>query len=181
MLERIIRTSSKPGDIILDPFSGCGTAIVVAHRLGRRWVGVDVSPTACKLIKKRRNPLQQKMEMHGLHLTLEQLKLHHFEFQNWVFDALHGRVYPKVGDYGIDCWTELNVPTQVKQFYGVGRPAVDNMETAIERFYGFTKETRGVLVGFSFSKDAVEEAARARLKKGMDIKLLTVKEIIDMT
>lgn len=53
LLERIINTSSNPTDMVLDPFCGCGTAIAVAHKLGRRWVGIDVSPTACKLMAKR--------------------------------------------------------------------------------------------------------------------------------
>ena len=46
LLERIINTSSHPMDIVLDPFCGCGTATAVAHKLGRRWIGIDVSPTA---------------------------------------------------------------------------------------------------------------------------------------
>ena len=46
LLERIINTSSNPMDIVLDPFCGCGTATAVAHKLKRRWIGVDISPTA---------------------------------------------------------------------------------------------------------------------------------------
>ena len=43
LLERIISVSSNPGDIVLDPFCGCGTATVAAHRLGRQWIGIDVT------------------------------------------------------------------------------------------------------------------------------------------
>jgi len=39
-------------EIVLDPLCGCGTAIAVPHKLGRRWIGIDVSPTACKLWKR---------------------------------------------------------------------------------------------------------------------------------
>jgi len=53
LLTRIIETSSNPTDIVLDPMVGGGTTVVVAHRLGRRWIGIDVSPTACKLTIKR--------------------------------------------------------------------------------------------------------------------------------
>jgi DNA modification methylase len=53
LLERIIRTSSSEGDTILDPFCGCGTAIAVAQRLGRCWVGIDITHLAITLIKHR--------------------------------------------------------------------------------------------------------------------------------
>jgi len=53
LLERIIKASSKEGDIILDPFCGCGTAIAVAHRLNRRWIGIDITHLAVGLIKHR--------------------------------------------------------------------------------------------------------------------------------
>ncbi len=53
LLDRIIRTSSNGGDIILDPFCGCGTTIAVAQRLGRNWIGIDVTHLAISLIKSR--------------------------------------------------------------------------------------------------------------------------------
>ena len=53
LLERIIRASSNEGDIVLDPFCGCGTAISVAQRLNRRWIGIDITHLAIGLIKKR--------------------------------------------------------------------------------------------------------------------------------
>jgi site-specific DNA-methyltransferase (adenine-specific) len=53
LLERIIRASSNEGDTVLDPFCGCGTALVVAQRLNRRWVGIDLSPLAVTLTRDR--------------------------------------------------------------------------------------------------------------------------------
>ena len=53
LLERIIQASSNPGDVVLDPFCGCATACVAADRLGRRWVGVDLSPKAIELVTQR--------------------------------------------------------------------------------------------------------------------------------
>ena len=53
LLERIIKTSSNEGDVVLDPFCGCGTAISVAQRLNRRWIGIDITHLAIGLIKKR--------------------------------------------------------------------------------------------------------------------------------
>ena len=58
LLERIIRASSNEGDTVMDPFCGCATACVSADRLGRRWVGIDISPKAVELVNMR---LQQAM------------------------------------------------------------------------------------------------------------------------
>ena len=53
LLERIIKASSNEGDVVLDPFCGCGTAIATAERLNRRWIGIDVTHLAITLIRHR--------------------------------------------------------------------------------------------------------------------------------
>ncbi len=53
LLERIIQASSDPGDIVLDPFCGCGTTIDAAQKLGRKWIGIDITSIAINLIKTR--------------------------------------------------------------------------------------------------------------------------------
>lgn len=53
LLERIIRASSNEDDVVLDPFCGCGTTIAVAERLGRRWIGIDITHLAITLMKNR--------------------------------------------------------------------------------------------------------------------------------
>ena len=53
LLERIIASSTNPGDVVLDPFCGCGTAVDAAQRLGRQWIGIDVTHLAINLIKHR--------------------------------------------------------------------------------------------------------------------------------
>ncbi|MGD0266195.1 MAG: DNA methyltransferase [Candidatus Methylomirabilota bacterium] len=53
LLERIIKASSNEGDVVLDPFCGCGTAIAVAQRLGRCWIGIDITHLAITLIRHR--------------------------------------------------------------------------------------------------------------------------------
>lgn len=53
LLERIIQASSNEGDLVLDPFCGCGTAVVVAERLKRRWSGIDITHLAITLIRHR--------------------------------------------------------------------------------------------------------------------------------
>lgn len=53
LLERIIKLSSKPGDVVLDPFCGCGTAIEAAETLGRRWTGIDITALAIDVVERR--------------------------------------------------------------------------------------------------------------------------------
>ena len=53
LLERIIQASSNPGDVVLDPFCGCATTCIAAEKLGRVWIGIDISSKAAELIKDR--------------------------------------------------------------------------------------------------------------------------------
>jgi len=53
LLERIIKASSNEGDLVLDPFCGCATTCIAAEKLGRRWIGIDISPKAVDLVKIR--------------------------------------------------------------------------------------------------------------------------------
>lgn len=53
LLERIISASSNPGDLVLDPFCGCGTTIAAAHALGRPWIGIDITQAAIRTIRER--------------------------------------------------------------------------------------------------------------------------------
>ena len=53
LLERIISASSNAGDVVLDPFCGCGTAMAAAERLGRRWIGIDITHLAISIIRRR--------------------------------------------------------------------------------------------------------------------------------
>ncbi len=55
LLERIINASSNEGDIVLDPFCGCGTTLVAAEKLGRKWIGIDISEDAIEITEKRLN------------------------------------------------------------------------------------------------------------------------------
>jgi DNA modification methylase len=179
LLERIIRASSNEGDVVLDPMCGCGTAVAVAHRLNRKWVGIDVSPSACKLMVKRLHRAGvaiSQSEILGMPKTDTELrKLQPFEFQNWVLQRLMGRVSArKVGDMGIDGYLFDGSPVQVKQSEDVGRNVVDNFETAIRR----SKKTKGMIVAISFGKGAHEEVARAKNQDGVEITLRTLSELI---
>jgi len=176
LLDRIINASSNPMDIVLDPFCGCGTAIVVAHKLGRQWIGIDVSPTACNLMENRMRRLHVSPNIMGMPFSEDDLrKLPPFEFQNWVVQRLFGRVSArKSSDMGIDGFTFEGVPIQVKQSDDIGRNVIDNFETAIRR----RKQTKGIIVAFSFGRGSFEEIARAQLHDNIEIQALTVKELL---
>jgi len=180
LLERIIKTSSNKNDLVLDPFCGCGTTIAVAQRLQRKWIGIDVSPSACKLMKNRVEKNGARgVEIIGLPVNIAELKaLPAFEFQNWCVGALGGTINPKkVGDMGIDGFTFFNrYPIQVKQSENIGRNVVDNFETALQR----DKKDRGYIIALSFGKGAYEEVARVK-KEGLFIELLTVDKLLGYT
>ena len=179
LLERIIKASSNKGDLVLDAFAGCGTALAVAQKLGRRWIGIDISPTAIKLMEKRMEKLGAlDITVTGLPQSIKHLKeLDPFEFQNWVINemgAYHNK--KKTGDMGIDGYVPKTLfrdsaVIQVKQSEKVGRNVVDNFETAMQR----ANEKKGFIVAFSFTKGAYEEVARIRNK--LNIKLVTVRQL----
>ena len=112
LLERIIAASSNPGDVVLDPFCGCGTAVDAAQKLGRQWIGIDVTHLAIGLIEKRMR------EGYGDDLPFETIGSPKdlasaqrlavddpHQFQHWITLKLGG--YPwmggkKGGDKGVD-------------------------------------------------------------------------------
>ncbi|MFN2468810.1 MAG: DNA methyltransferase [Gaiellaceae bacterium] len=178
VLERIIRASSKQGEVVLDPFAGCGTSIAVAERLKRQWIGIDISPTAVGLMKWRMGKLGADAKVVGMPVSVGQLKeLKHFEFQNWVIQRFNGtHSTKKSGDMGIDGYSFLeHLPIQVKQSERVGREIVDKFEAALDR----EGKDKGYIVAFSFTKGAFEEAARVKATKGWTIQLIQVAELLE--
>lgn len=178
LLKPLILVSSNKNEVVLDPFCGCGTTLAVAQQLGRKWIGIDVSPLACNLMKERLNKLGvANVRIIGAPKTIEELKiLEPFQFQNWVIDRIGGHSSTKKSsDMGIDGYTFMaREPIQIKQSEGVGRNIVDNFETAIRRQH----KKIGYIIAFSFARGAYEEAARAKLEKdSIDIKLVRVDEI----
>lgn len=179
LLMRLVRASSNKGDVVLDPFCGCGTAVSVAQQLQRRWIGIDISPTAVNIMKARLSRITdvQHIKILGLPDSEESLRqLKPFEFQNWVVQKFHGVHSPrKSGDMGIDGYSfMLNNPIQVKRSESVGRNVVDNFETALRR----AGHDVGYVVAFSFTRGAREEAARARWSDRLEVRLITVRELL---
>jgi adenine specific DNA methylase Mod len=176
LLERIIEMSSNPKDIVLDPMCGCGTAIAAAHKLKRQWIGIDVSPTACKLMARRMNGIDAIPEVIGLPKSIEEIKsMQPFEFQNWVMEMLTAHPSKvKVGDMGIDGRLIDGTPIQVKHSEHVGRNVIDNFETAIKR----ENKKKGIVVALSFGKGSFEEVARIKNQEGIEIELKTVEDLV---
>jgi len=182
LLLRIINASSTDSDIVLDPFCGCGTTLAASQKLRRKWIGIDVSPTACKLMQKRLRK-DFGIEAHLIRGKVDLAyvrKLQPFDFQNWiVVDKFLGSVSrTKSGDYGIDGYTPQltgGYPIQVKQSESIGRPVVQQFESAMRK----ANKKEGYIVAFSFSKLAVEEVARAKNQDGINIVLRTVQELLD--
>jgi site-specific DNA-methyltransferase (adenine-specific) len=112
LLDRIIEASSNRGDMILDPFCGCGTAIASAQRLGRKWIGIDITCLAIGLIEKRLKDTFGKdcaFEVHGTPKDLESARdlanRDKYQFQWWavtLVDAQPFRGKKKGADTGID-------------------------------------------------------------------------------
>jgi hypothetical protein len=200
--KRIIEASSNKGDVVLDAFCGCGTTLVAAQKLKRNWVGIDISPTACRVMQQRllnefRLKEGEDFFVSDLPKTEEELmKLPHFEFQNWAVIALGGvKNKTQVGDMGIDGkifpagatpekrgkttghldFMDDWYPVQVKQKDKAGRPDIDSFEAMMTR----NDRKKGFFVSFDYSSDAMTEIGAFFRKSGRVIIPLTVREILD--
>jgi site-specific DNA-methyltransferase (adenine-specific) len=111
LLERIISASSNEGDLVLDPFCGCGTAVHAAQKLKREWVGIDITHLAISLIEKRLNDAFPgiKYEVHGTPKDLEGARAlatqDKYQFQWWAVSLVNAVPFggkKKGADSGID-------------------------------------------------------------------------------
>jgi adenine specific DNA methylase Mod len=111
LLERVIAASSNEGDVILDPFCGCGTAVHAAQKLGRQWIGIDVTHLAISLIEKRLKDAFPgiEFEVHGTPKDLasaeDLAQRDKYQFQWWavsMVDALPFGGKKKGADGGVD-------------------------------------------------------------------------------
>ena len=113
LLERIIRSSTNEGDVVFDPFCGCATTLEAAHRLGRRWIGIDIAIHAIKRVAKMR--LQDRLrlvegtdfEIAGVPQNIEGARdlwtRDKYHFQKWAVEEVDGFVTTRrTGDGGID-------------------------------------------------------------------------------
>ena len=206
LLERIINSSSKPNDIVLDAFCGCGTALVAAENLGRQWIGIDVSPTACRVMAKRSRDVCKIKEdeklwkigrgfiVRDLPWSEEKLRaIPPFEFENWAVIALGGMPNKaQVGDMGID-GRIFPVSSPPKKDAG----GLDFMDAwfpiqvkqkdkagrpdidSFEAMMIRENRQKGFFVSFDFTSDALQEINSFFVKQHKVIIPLTVREILD--
>jgi site-specific DNA-methyltransferase (adenine-specific) len=113
LLDRIITSSSNPGDIVLDPFCGCGTAVAAAHKLGRRWLGIDITHLSIALQKYRMeqmfpgikfNVIGEPEDIGAAHQLAQDDR---YQFQWWALSLIRarplgGEVGSKTGKKGAD-------------------------------------------------------------------------------
>lgn len=111
LLERIIAASSNPGDVVLDPFCGCGTAVDAAQKLGREWIGIDITHIAIGMIEDRMRSGYPGIEFETIGVPKDvdsAIRLANddkHQFQQWA--CWHVGGYPrekKGGDKGVDGW-----------------------------------------------------------------------------
>jgi len=113
LLERIIEASSNKGDIVLDPFCGCGTTVHAAQKLGRQWIGIDVTYLAINLIKRRLKDAfgdDVEFEERGQPTDFGSAKalaeLDKWQFQQWALSLIDARPRTegdgKGADRGVD-------------------------------------------------------------------------------
>lgn len=112
LLERIIRLTTEPGAVVLDPFCGCGTTVDAAQKLGRAWVGIDITYISIDLIIKRLQAtfgqsVMDDVEVDGIPYDMQSaqrlFEKSPFDFERWAVSMLHAQPNEKqVGDKGID-------------------------------------------------------------------------------
>ena len=126
LLERIIRASSKEGDVVLDAFCGCGTTVAVAQKFNRKWIGIDITYQSISLILKRLaetygNGIIDNIEINGVPADIESAKALankkddrlRKEFEKWAiltYSKNRAMINEKKGkDYGIDGRTRIQI------------------------------------------------------------------------
>ena len=200
LLERIIQTSSSPGDVVLDPFCGCGTTVVAAEKLSRRWIGIDVAWLAIALIKRRlvdsfpENPVP---EVHGEPTALPEARAlaaqDKFQFQYWVVEKIlsHPVEHKKGADRGIDGkFTFFEGPQEPREVI-LSVKGGENVTSQAVRDLAWTRDREGAAIGVLVSlneptSEMVKEAttsgfyeSKAWGKKYPRLQLLTVKDLLD--
>lgn len=104
LLERIIEASSKPGDVVLDSFCGCGTTVAAAQKLGRRWIGIDITYLSISLQRSRLKDMFPDLtyqvigEPKSLYEAQQLALQDRFQFQYWALTLITAR--PHGGDAG---------------------------------------------------------------------------------
>ena len=199
LLERIIQASSNEGDIVLDPFCGCGTAVHAAQKLKRKWIGIDITHLAISLIEKRMKDAFPgiSFEVHGVPKDFEGAvdlaRRDKYQFQWWACSLVNAQPYQgkkKGADSGIDGlifpMEDPDAPPQkiivsVKGGDHVGSAMIRDLKGVVER----EKAIIGLFVTLTEpTRDMLKEASSAGFhevgeKQFPKIQLLTIKGLLE--
>lgn len=199
LLERILAASSNEGDVVLDPFCGCGTTVHAAEKLKRRWIGIDVTHLAVGLIRRRLIDAfpMASFEVHGVPKDLEGArelaKADKHQFQLWALSMIEAQPYKggrKGADGGVDgyIWfkpdgkTAEKAVVSVKGGGNVSVPMIRDLIATIER----EKAKIGIFLTLEEpTKPMKTEAAAAGLwesplhGKFARIQILTIADLFD--
>jgi site-specific DNA-methyltransferase (adenine-specific) len=203
LLERIIAASSNEGDIVLDPFCGCGTALVASQKLGRRWVGIDVTYLAIAVMKARLHDsfgieapiIGAPTEVDGARALAEQSLNGRYQFQQWALTLIDAAPagpgsIKKGADSGVDgrlTFSDVNgqvgtVIVSVKSG-GVGSAMVSELAGVVQ--------AQGAALGIFITLEEPTKPMRLEAAKAGEfyshvskrsypkIQILTVKELLD--
>jgi DNA modification methylase len=177
LLERIIATSSNEGDLILDPFCGCGTAIHAAEKMGRRWIGIDVTYLAIQVIQDRFKTWlpNARYEVDGIprdeHSGRKLASLDPYQFQLWAVGRVGGQPRGKGADRGID--GEIIFMRSARD-YGraiISVKAGKNINPDMVRALKGTVEREGAQMGVFVCLDAPSKEIRTEAATGGNIEL----------
>jgi hypothetical protein len=111
LLDRIVRTSSPEGGVVLDPFCGCGTAVDAAQQLDRQWFGIDIAYIAVDLIRNRLigrygTDILSTFHIDGIPSDIEGAnalaEANKIDFERWAVSLVRGQPTKASGDEGID-------------------------------------------------------------------------------
>jgi site-specific DNA-methyltransferase (adenine-specific) len=198
LLERIIAASSNEGDVVLDPFCGCGTAVHAAEKLNRQWIGIDITHLAIGLIERRLKDAfpRIRFEVHGTPKDFagaeDLARRDKFQFQWWAVTLINAVPYggkKKGADTGIDGYyyckpdgkaTEAGI-VSVKGGETVHRNAVGELRGVMER----ENAPLGVLITLREpTRPMIAEAAAARyfdtpFGRFPRIQIATVADLLD--
>jgi site-specific DNA-methyltransferase (adenine-specific) len=150
LLERILSASSNPGDVVLDPFCGCGTTVHAAQKLGRQWIGIDITHLAITLIERRLKDAFPGIgfAVHGTPKDLDGARdlarRDKYQFQWWALSLVEAQPYAgrkKGADSGIDgliyfrsdAKTVERAVVSVKGGETVGVPMIRDLKGVLER------------------------------------------------
>jgi len=176
LLERIILAASNEGDLVLDPFCGCGTTIAVAKRLNRKFIGIDWSWIACKEMADR---IGQDIDEIIRPIKPEDIKeMDGFRIQRIICEMLGAKSNPKeVADKGIDGWFPDRTAIQVKKSKA-GNRVIKEFAQSIQ-LHKDTKRDIGVFVANKFSKGAEEVIVKIKEDSNIEIIPITIQEVLD--